>query len=99
QALPRLISLQTIFGSDTADSSLIIVAAYKIPGGTVKTHPLLECLRKVVRNPRTDRSVWRLHETNCLNPQAYDLVIRFIALGIISRDPRQYGVDALSLEF
>jgi hypothetical protein len=40
------------------------------------------------------RSVWFLREKNGITPEAYDLVIRFLAVGIISQDPHSYGVDA-----
>jgi len=30
-------------------------------------------------------------------PEAYELVVRFLAIGVIAQDPHAYGVDAEAL--
>lgn len=99
EVLPRLRSLRATFGTELADKSLIIVAAYRMGGGTKKSHPLLETMRRVVKNPQTERNVWYLHERNGFDLEVYDFVVKFLALGIIAQNPRQFGVEAAPLAF
>jgi hypothetical protein len=97
--LPDLAALRTTFGSGSADSSLIVIAAYKDGTGTKKTHPLLATMRRLVKNPLTQRNVWYLQERGGLDSQAYDFVLRFLALGAIAQNPRQFGIEAEALVF
>jgi hypothetical protein len=99
QAVPDVQFLRGHFGSNFADQSLLVIAAYKIPGGSKKSHPLLEPLRRLVRNPQTDRNVWFLREKGALSDTAYDFVLRFLAYGAIAQNPRQFGLDAPALIF
>lgn len=99
QIFPDLLSLRATFGSEGADSSLIVAAASQIPGGTKKSHPLLATLRRVVNTSKTERNVWFLHEKNALDSSAYNFVIRFLALGIIAQNPQQFGVNASPIAF
>jgi hypothetical protein len=95
-----LLSLRATFGSGDADSSLLIIAAFREGGiGSKKSHPLLATIRRVVNNPLTQRNVWFLHERGGLKQQAYDFVLRFLALGVIAQNPRQFGLNADPLTF
>lgn len=93
RALPLLASLNKTFGSIDADSSLILIAAYREGAGTNRSHPLLRRMNRVVNNPLTERNVWYLHEQDVLANNAYDLVVDTIAYGVIARNPRQFGLD------
>ena len=99
KVLPDLLSLRATFGMDSADSCLIVIAAYKIGAGTKKSHPLLATMRKLVRNPSTERNVWFLHDHGGLSDDDYDFITKFIALGIIAQNPKLYGVEAQPLAF
>lgn len=99
QAIPEVQFLRGHFGSNFADQALLIVAAHKIPGGTKKSHPLLEPLRRLVRNPQTDRNVWFLREKGALSDAAYEFVLRVLAYGAIAQNPRQFSLDAPALVF
>ena len=94
RVLPELLSLRKTLGTESADKSLILVAAYKMGGWTKKSHPLLSTMRRVVKNPLTDRNVWYLREHGGLDDAPYDFVVRFIALGIIGENPRRFGITA-----
>lgn len=96
--LPDLIALRTTLGDDQ-DSSLLVIAAYPEGVGTKKSHPLLGRMRRVIREPVTQRNVWYLHEHGGLNAEAYDLVIRFLALGVIAQNPAEFGVNTQPLAF
>ncbi|HMF57068.1 MAG TPA: FHA domain-containing protein [Pyrinomonadaceae bacterium] len=100
EMIPNLLALRATFGSGDADSSLIVLAAYKEGGvGTKQSHPLLERMRRLVRNPLVQRNIWYLHERGGLGDDAYNFVVRFIALGAIAQNPRQFGVAADPLTF
>lgn len=100
EMIPVLLSLRATFGSGDADSSLLIVAAYSGSGvGSKKSHPLLATMRRLVHSPLTQRNVWFLHERGGLAPKDYDFVVRFLALGVIAQNPRQFGVAADPLPF
>lgn len=95
--LPDLIALRVLFGDD-ADSSLLVIAAYPEGPGSKKSHPLLARLPRLTDKP-SQRNVWYLAERRGMSDQAYDLVIRFLALGIIAQNPKRYGVTAEPLAF
>ena len=99
QMIPTLVTLGITFGTD-ADSSLIVLAAQTIGPGTRTSHPLLPKIRQLIKsNPSAKRSVWYLYERNGITREAYSFVVRFIALGIIAQNPRQFGIDADALVF
>ena len=92
--LPGLLSLRKTLGTESADKSLILVAAYRMGGGTKKSHPLLRTMTRAVKNPLTDRNVWYLREHGSLDDEAYNFVVNFLALGVIAENPRRFNVAA-----
>jgi len=91
--VPSLASLNRMFGSSEADSSLILIAAFREGVGTHRSHPLLRRMKTVVSNPLTDRNVWYLHDQNVVSNDGYDLVVDVLAYGVIARNPREFGLD------
>ncbi len=98
-ALPLLSSLNKSFGSNEAESCLILIAAFHEGPGTHRSHPLLRRMNRVVTDPLTQRNVWYLNEQNIISADAYGLVVDTIACGIIARNPRQFGIQADPLRF
>jgi FHA domain-containing protein len=99
QMLPVLVAVRIHFGTD-ADSTLIALAAYTMGPGTKKSHPLLAVIRRIVEsNPSAKRNVWYLHERNGISTEAYQFVIRFLALGIIAQNPREFGIEGEPFAF
>lgn len=99
QMAPVLRSLRRTFGDQTGDSVLIFVAAY--PEGVFPKggHPLLARIRSVTRNdPFTRRNVWYLSRNGALKPEQYAFIVRFLAAGIIARNPAEYGLSTAALE-
>ena len=93
RALPVLTSLNKSFGSNEAESCLILIAAFHEGPGTQRSHPLLRRMNRVITNPLTQRNVWYLNEQNVISAEAYALVVDTIACGIIARNPRQFGIQ------
>jgi hypothetical protein len=105
QMAPKLLTLRATFGTDSANSTLLLLAAYPYPfnpqlGSQTRTaHPLASKLvelggRRSVEDTSVARTVWFLKDKNGIMPEAYALVIRFLAVGIISQDPHGFGVEA-----
>lgn len=94
-----LLALRATFGTNDADSSLIIVAAYRMGRGEKRSHPLLATIRRLVKNPLSQRNVWYLHDRGGLNQESYDFVIRFLALAVIAQDPGRFGIQSDPLLF
>jgi hypothetical protein len=101
---PKLLTLRATFGSDTANSALLLIAAYPYPfnpaiGSQARTaHPLASKLvelggRRSMEDTAVARSVWYLKEKNGIMPEAYELVVRSLAVGVIAQDPQRYGVN------
>lgn len=99
KALPLLTSLNKSFGSNEAESCLILIAAFHEGPGTQRSHPLLRRMNRVVTDPLTQRNVWYLNEQKVISAEAYALVVDTIACGIIARDPRQFGIQTDPLRF
>ena len=102
---PRLLSLRATFGTETANSSLLLIAAYPYPfnppiGSQTRTpHPLASKLveiggRRSTVDTSEARTVWFLRDKNAITDEAYQLVIRLLAIGVIAQNPSQYGIDA-----
>ena len=102
---PRLLSLRATFGTETANSSLLLIAAYPYPfnppiGSQTRTpHPLASKLveiggRRSTVDTSEARTVWFLRDKNAITDDAYQLVIRLLAIGVIAQNPSQYGIDA-----
>ncbi|HEX6731427.1 MAG TPA: FHA domain-containing protein [Pyrinomonadaceae bacterium] len=94
-----LLALRATFGTNDADSCLIIVAAYRMGRGEKRSHPLLATMRRLVKNPLSQRNVWYLHDRGGLNQESYDFVIRFLALAVIAQDPGRFGIQSDPLLF
>lgn len=99
RALPELMELRKTLGTESADKSLILIAAYRMGGGTKRSHPLIRTMTRVIKNPLTDRNVWYLREQGALDDLTYDFVVRFLALGAIAENPAKFGVNAPRISF
>ncbi|MDQ3908742.1 MAG: hypothetical protein M3268_10435, partial [Acidobacteriota bacterium] len=102
---PKLTLLSATFGTATANSSLLLIAAYPYPFDPVvgsqerKPHPLATKLvqyggSRDVTDPSVARTVWYLREKDAVTPEAYDLVLRLLAVGVVAENPSRFGVDS-----
>ncbi len=99
QMIPELEKRRITFEGSTADSSLIAIAACQEQYDARGRHPLLARMREAVKGDLGQLNVWYLGQRRALTPQADDFVVRFLALGVIARNPRQFDVAASRLEF
>lgn len=92
----------------TVNSSLLFVAAYKYPPfrpapGSRANHPLIASAGALGRTERGSasqlRSIWFLKEQNRVNANAYEFVLTFLAVGVISQRPADFGINTSPLIF
>jgi hypothetical protein len=105
QMLPKLLTLRATFGTTSANDSLILIAAYPYPfdpeigSRARKSHPLAVKLMQHGGSRSTEetsiaRTVWYLREKDAVMPEAYDLVVRLLAIGVVAENPSRFGVDS-----
>jgi hypothetical protein len=94
--------LQTQIGSERSDDSLMMVAAYD-QGQTGNFQGLRNTLQdlatKFPESSRAIRSIWFLQKQNKITDAEFDFALRFLAIGIISQSPKDFGVNADPLTF
>jgi len=98
QMIPGLARRRVTFGDNTADSMLIAIAAYPEGYDSKGRHPLVARIRESVQGDLGQRNVWDLRQ-KALTAKQYEFVVRFLAMGIIGRNPKQYGIDTPRLDF
>ena len=101
--LPALNDLKVTLDNKLADDNLLIIAAYE-RGAAGKARSLqstLEALSKTTQNvsPREIRTVWFLHEKEKITETEFDFAVRFLAIGTIMQDPKQFNVNADAVTF
>lgn len=100
--LPTLKKLAIIFGTELANDSLLVVATLDQPP-TGNFHPLQLTISRLANDQHESvtkiRSVWYLYDHQKISSRAYDLVFRFLAIGVIAQDPHHFDVDAEPLRF
>ncbi len=91
-AIPALKNCADVLGIDTANDSLLVIAA------TDGNQPeaLKNKLGKLAKqfNAVEVRNVFFLRQHNELPPDTYDLVLRVLAVGTIAQNPKDFNIDA-----
>jgi cytoskeletal protein RodZ len=97
EILSSLGDLSRVFSSEIADDSLLVIAATN----QSKDGELLNTITKSGDEfPNSPvRSVWFLHDKNKLSPAQFDKVLRFLAIGTITQNPKDFSVNAEAVSF
>lgn len=93
---PVLNILRAKLGYDTAESTLLFVAAYGLGPGQPGRHPLLDRMNRAKIEKRT---VWEVCGRGLLDPEDCDFINYFLALGIIAHHPQRFFINTDSLDF
>jgi pSer/pThr/pTyr-binding forkhead associated (FHA) protein len=101
--LPVLNDLKITLDNKLADDNLLIIAAYE-RGAAGKPRSLqstLEALSKTTPNvsPREIRTIWFLREKDKITETEFDFAVRFLAIGTIMQNPKDYNVNAEAVTF
>ena len=92
--------LGTHIGNEFAEDSLLMVAAYDqgAAGDTMKLRNMLQDLaNKTQESTRTIRTIWFLEKNNKITAAEFDRALNFLAIGTITQNPKEFGVNAEAL--
>lgn len=94
--------LNTQVGSELADDSLLMIAAYDqgAAGDFMRLRNMLQALAtKSPESSRAIRTIWFLQKNGKITPAEFEFALRFLAIGAITQNPKDFGVntDALVL--
>lgn len=97
ELVPTLARLRVTFGDELANDTLLCVAALE-DGPGLRTE-IIKLAGRASESAATIRTVWYLRKERKLSDKAYDLVLRFMAVGIIAQKPGKFGVAADAVTF
>lgn len=101
--LPVLSELKITLDNKLADDNLLIIAAYErgAAGNFRALQNILEALGKTTQNisPREIRTIWFLKERGKINDAEFNFAVQFLAIGTISQNPKDFGVDSEAVTF
>lgn len=88
-------------GTELADDSLLTVAVYDqgAAGDFMKTRNMLQTLsNQYSESSRTIRTIWFLHKKGKISDAEYDFALKFLAIGAITQNPKDFNVNAEELK-
>lgn len=89
-------------GDEFSDDSLLVIAAYEqgASGQTLEMRNMLQGLTdKFPESSRRIRTIWFLKENGKISDSQFEFAITFLAVGTISQNPRDFGVNAEAVKF
>ncbi|MCU0237846.1 MAG: FHA domain-containing protein [Pyrinomonadaceae bacterium] len=90
-------NLKTELAGELADESLLIIAAYEqgVAGDTKAMRTTTEVLSRQSEgvSSRTIRTIWFLRSKGKLSDSQYDFALRFLAIGTITQNPKDFNVN------
>lgn len=103
--IDTLQNLSIPIGSELANDSLLVIAAYDqgVAGRNLEMRDLLarECLPE--KHPgvssREIRSIWFLKDKGKIDESQFEFALRFLAIGTIAQSPKDFGVQADAVSF
>lgn len=99
--LPVIEKLIPQIGTESADDAILIIAAFEqgTAGDLLKMRNLLQDLaNKFPASSREIRSIWFLKKQQRISDADFDRALTFLAIGTISQNPKDFGVNAEKLE-
>lgn len=94
--------LGTQIGNESADDGLLMIAAYDqgASGDFMKMRNMLQNLaNKSPDSARAIRTIWFLQKNGKITDGEYEFALRFLAIGTIAQNPKDFGVNAEPLTF
>ena len=86
-------------GNELGDDCLLMMAAYD-QGDPMKMRNMLQDLAtKSTERSRTIRTIWFLQKQGRITASEYDFALKFLAVGTIAQNPRDFGVNTDGLTF
>lgn len=101
--LPVFAGLRTSLANNLADDSLLMIAAFNQGKANEfrKLRNVLEALalKNPGTSPREIRTIWFLKKQNRLTDAEFEFALRFLAVGTIAQNPKDFGVNAEAVVF
>ncbi len=94
--------LSTQIGTERSDDSLLLIAAYDQgrAGEFLKMRNMLQDLAgKSTESARAIRTIWFLQKNNKITASEFEFALRFLAIGTITQNPKDFGVNTDALGF
>ena len=92
--------LGTQVGNESSDDALLMIAAFDqgSAGDFMKMRNMLQDLaNKFPESARSIRSIWFLEKNGKITPAEFDSALTFLAIGTITQNPKDFGVNAEAL--
>ena len=92
--------LGTQIGNELADDSLLMVAAYNqgTAGDFMKMRNMLQDLAtKFPESSRSIRTIWFLRKNGKITEAEFDFALKFLAVGTIMQNPKDFNVNSEAL--
>ena len=92
--------LSETIGTELAEDAVLVIAAYNqgTAGEFLKMRNMLQDLaNKSPESARTIRTIWYLQKNQKITQAEYDMALNFLAIGTISQNPKDFGVNAEAL--
>jgi hypothetical protein len=101
QLAPSLGKFGNVLGTELANDCLLVIVANEEGGGDLALRDRLANLAKQSQtsSAATIRTIWFLHDNGKISESAFDFAVRFLAIGTISQNPKDFGIDAEALSF
>jgi len=96
----RLKKLSDTIGNEFGEDSLLIMAAYSQSSsddGLKMRNMLQDLANKFPDSTRLIRTVWFLQKNGKITQSEFDNALNFLAVGTISQNPKEFGVNAEAL--
>ena len=94
--------LSTQLSNEFGEDCLLIIAAYDqgAAGDFLKMRNMLQDLATKMPDLNQDiRTIWWLKKQNKISDSEYEFAVRFLAVGTIAQNPKDFGVNAEALTF
>ncbi len=89
-------------GDERSDDALLVIAAYE-QGASGNSLGLRNKLQGLVNespsSSRQIRSIWFLRKNNHITEAEYEAALRFLAIGTVTQNPKEFGVNAEAIVF
>lgn len=89
-------------GDEFSDDSLLVISAYEqgAAGQTLEMRNMLQGLTdKFPESSRRIRTIWFLKDNGKISDSQFDFALKFLAVGTISQNPRDFGVNSEAVKF
>jgi pSer/pThr/pTyr-binding forkhead associated (FHA) protein len=94
--------LKNVLGNELADENLLIIAAFD-QGERGEFRAMRNTVEVLSKQPGVDadkaRTIWYLREKGKLSEAQYEFALRFLAIGTISQNPKDFNVETDAVVF